>query len=95
MLRPLSIYSCPVHFYLAGTFFNQRVNLNQHQLAKIRSLISEEEGHQDDMSVKAIWPLSGFSVDQQNLLGVERDKEPGCAIVTLGRNIVIRYKVGY
>ncbi|EFN74891.1 Nucleolar protein 11 [Camponotus floridanus] len=45
------------------------------------------------MSVKAIWPLSGFSVDQQNLLGVERDKEPGCAIVTLGRNIVIRYKL--
>lgn len=45
------------------------------------------------MSVKAIWPLSGFSVDQQNLLGVEKDKEPGCAIVTLGRNIVIRYKV--
>lgn len=32
-------------------------------------------------------------IDQQSLLGVERDKEPGCAIVTLGRNIVIRYKV--
>ncbi|XP_072760742.1 nucleolar protein 11 [Anoplolepis gracilipes] len=32
-------------------------------------------------------------IDQQNLLGVEKDKEPGCAIVTLGRNIVIRYKL--
>lgn len=32
-------------------------------------------------------------IDQQNLLGVERDSESGCAIVTLGRNIVIRYKV--
>lgn len=32
-------------------------------------------------------------IDQQNLLGVETDSEPGCAIVTLGRNIVIRYKV--
>lgn len=32
-------------------------------------------------------------IDQQNLLGVEKDKEPGCATVTLGRNIVIRYKV--
>lgn len=34
-------------------------------------------------------------IDQQNLLGVERDSESGCAIVTLGRNIVIRYKVKY
>lgn len=34
-------------------------------------------------------------IDQQNLLGVERDSESGCAIVTLGRNIVIRYKVNY
>nr|XP_034180096.1 uncharacterized protein LOC117604302 isoform X2 [Osmia lignaria] len=32
-------------------------------------------------------------IDQQNLLGVERDSECGCAIVTLGRNIVIRYKL--
>lgn len=32
-------------------------------------------------------------IDQQNLLGVESDSEPGCAIVTLGRNIVIRYKL--
>ncbi|XP_066595798.1 nucleolar protein 11 [Prorops nasuta] len=32
-------------------------------------------------------------IDQQNLLGVQRDSEPGCAIVTLGRNIVIRYKL--
>ncbi|KAH0947362.1 hypothetical protein HN011_007875 [Eciton burchellii] len=32
-------------------------------------------------------------IDQQSLLGVEKDKEPGCAIVTLGRNIVIRYKL--
>lgn len=32
-------------------------------------------------------------IDQQSLLGVEKDSEPGCAIVTLGRNIVIRYKV--
>lgn len=34
-------------------------------------------------------------IDEQNLLGVERDSETGCAIVTLGRNIVIRYKVKY
>ncbi|PBC33157.1 Nucleolar protein [Apis cerana cerana] len=32
-------------------------------------------------------------IDEQNLLGVERDSETGCAIVTLGRNIVIRYKL--
>ncbi|XP_078033783.1 nucleolar protein 11-like [Augochlora pura] len=32
-------------------------------------------------------------IDQQNLLGVEQDSESGCAIVTLGRNIVIRYKL--
>ena len=32
-------------------------------------------------------------IDQQSLLGVEKDADPGCAIVTLGRNIVIRYKV--
>lgn len=32
-------------------------------------------------------------IDEQSLLGVEKDKEPGCAIVTLGRNIVIRYKL--
>ncbi|KAI4499452.1 hypothetical protein M0802_005348 [Mischocyttarus mexicanus] len=32
-------------------------------------------------------------IDQQNLLGVQKDSEPGCAIVTLGRNIVIRYKL--
>lgn len=32
-------------------------------------------------------------IDQQNLLGVEQDKESGWAIVTLGRNMVIRYKV--
>lgn len=32
-------------------------------------------------------------IDQQTLLGVEKDKESGCAVVTLGRNIVIRYKV--
>ncbi|XP_032685033.1 uncharacterized protein LOC116850634 isoform X2 [Odontomachus brunneus] len=32
-------------------------------------------------------------IDQQNLLGVEQDKESGWAIVTLGRNIVIRYKL--
>ncbi|KAG7209871.1 hypothetical protein KM043_011473 [Ampulex compressa] len=32
-------------------------------------------------------------IDQQNLLGVERDSDAGCAIVTLGRNIVIRYKL--
>ena len=32
-------------------------------------------------------------IDQQNLLGVETDSNPGCAIVTLGKNIVIRYKV--
>ncbi|XP_034937143.1 nucleolar protein 11 [Chelonus insularis] len=32
-------------------------------------------------------------IDQQSLLGVEKDQNPGCAIVTLGRNIVIRYKL--
>ncbi|OXU30589.1 hypothetical protein TSAR_010235 [Trichomalopsis sarcophagae] len=32
-------------------------------------------------------------IDQQNLLGVENDSDPGCAIVTLGKNIVIRYKL--
>ncbi|XP_015595313.1 nucleolar protein 11 [Cephus cinctus] len=32
-------------------------------------------------------------IDQQNLLGVEKDSDSGCAIVTLGRNIVIRYKL--
>ncbi|KAK0181686.1 hypothetical protein PV327_003951 [Microctonus hyperodae] len=32
-------------------------------------------------------------IDQQNLLGVEKDADSGCAIVTLGRNIVIRYKL--
>ncbi|XP_011869532.1 PREDICTED: nucleolar protein 11 isoform X2 [Vollenhovia emeryi] len=32
-------------------------------------------------------------IDQQSLLGVERDKETGSAVVTLGRNIVIRYKL--
>ncbi|XP_051173687.1 nucleolar protein 11 [Leptopilina boulardi] len=32
-------------------------------------------------------------IDQQNLLGVEKDSNPGCAIITLGRNIVIRYKL--
>ncbi|XP_014217338.1 nucleolar protein 11 [Copidosoma floridanum] len=32
-------------------------------------------------------------IDQQNLLGVETDSSPGCAIVTLGKNIVIRYKL--
>lgn len=32
-------------------------------------------------------------IDQQNLLGVEADSNSGCAIVTLGKNIVIRYKV--
>ncbi|XP_035721818.1 nucleolar protein 11-like isoform X1 [Vespa mandarinia] len=32
-------------------------------------------------------------IDQQNLLGVQKDSDSGCAIVTLGRNIVIRYKL--
>ncbi|XP_058791110.1 uncharacterized protein LOC131664211 [Phymastichus coffea] len=32
-------------------------------------------------------------IDQQNLLGVEADSDSGCAIVTLGKNIVIRYKL--
>ncbi|XP_015510875.1 nucleolar protein 11 isoform X1 [Neodiprion lecontei] len=32
-------------------------------------------------------------IDQQNLLGVEKDCNPGCVIVTLGKNIVIRYKL--
>lgn len=30
---------------------------------------------------------------QHELLGVEKDPEPGCAIVTLGRTIGKRYKV--
>ncbi|XP_012259127.2 nucleolar protein 11 [Athalia rosae] len=32
-------------------------------------------------------------IDQQNLLGVEKDSKPGCVVVTLGKNIVIRYKL--
>ncbi|KAJ8682036.1 hypothetical protein QAD02_017828 [Eretmocerus hayati] len=32
-------------------------------------------------------------IDQQNLLGVEPDSDSGCAIVTLGKNIVKRYKL--
>ncbi|XP_015112740.1 uncharacterized protein LOC107038255 [Diachasma alloeum] len=32
-------------------------------------------------------------IDPQNLLGVERDADSGCAIVTLGRNMVYRYKL--
>ncbi|XP_012271956.1 nucleolar protein 11 [Orussus abietinus] len=32
-------------------------------------------------------------IDQQSLLGVEKDSSCGCAVVTLGRNIVIRYKL--
>lgn len=32
-------------------------------------------------------------IDQQSLLGVEKDANSGCVIVTLGKNIVIRYKV--
>ncbi|XP_014477320.1 PREDICTED: nucleolar protein 11 [Dinoponera quadriceps] len=32
-------------------------------------------------------------IDQQSLLGVEQDKESGWAIVSLGKNIVIRYKL--
>ncbi|CAD6241875.1 GSCOCG00009351001-RA-CDS [Cotesia congregata] len=31
--------------------------------------------------------------DQQSLLGVEKDVNPGCAIITLDRNIAIRYKL--
>lgn len=34
-------------------------------------------------------------IDQQNLLGVEKDSGSGCAVITLGKNIVIRYKVGF
>lgn len=33
--------------------------------------------------------------DQQSLLGVEKDVDPGCAIITLDRNIAIRYKVSF
>ncbi|XP_063995716.1 uncharacterized protein LOC135173054 [Diachasmimorpha longicaudata] len=32
-------------------------------------------------------------IDPQNLLGVEKDADSGCAIVTLGRNMVYRYKL--
>lgn len=32
-------------------------------------------------------------IDLQNLLGVEKDADNGCAIVTLGRKIAFRYKV--
>lgn len=34
-------------------------------------------------------------IDQQNLLGVEKDSNSGCAVITLGRNIIIRYKVKF
>ena len=34
-------------------------------------------------------------IDQQNLLGVEKDSSPGCAVITLGRNIIMRYKVSF
>lgn len=34
-------------------------------------------------------------IDQQSLLGVEKDSDSGCAIITLGRNIAIRYKVSF
>lgn len=32
-------------------------------------------------------------IDQKNLLGVTEDVEPGHVIVTLGRNIAIKYRV--
>lgn len=32
-------------------------------------------------------------IDLKSLLGVSEDSEPGCVIVTLGKNIVIRFKV--
>lgn len=32
-------------------------------------------------------------IDQRSFLGVSEDSVHGCVIVTLGKNIVIRYKV--
>lgn len=32
-------------------------------------------------------------IDQKSFLGLSEDKVPGCVIVTLGKKIVIRYKV--
>lgn len=32
-------------------------------------------------------------IDQTSLLGIAEDSTSGCVIVTLGKNIVIRYKV--
>jgi hypothetical protein len=32
-------------------------------------------------------------IDQTNLLGIAEDSTSGCVIVTLGKNIIIRYKV--
>jgi hypothetical protein len=34
-------------------------------------------------------------IDQRSLLGVAEDSASGCVIVTLGKNIVIRYKVRF
>lgn len=34
-------------------------------------------------------------IDQRSLLGVAEDSTSGCVIVTLGKNIVIRYKVRF
>ena len=34
-------------------------------------------------------------IDQKSLLGVAEDSMTGCVVVTLGKNMVIRYKVKY
>jgi hypothetical protein len=34
-------------------------------------------------------------IDQKSLLGIAEDSASGCVIVTLGKNIVIRYKVRF
>jgi hypothetical protein len=34
-------------------------------------------------------------IDQTSLLGIAEDSTSGCVIVTLGKNIIIRYKVRF
>lgn len=34
-------------------------------------------------------------IDQESLLGVSEDSALDCVIVTIGKNIVIRYKVSF
>lgn len=34
-------------------------------------------------------------IDHKSILGVSEDVAPGCVIVTLGKNMAIKYKVNY